>query len=120
MHRLLVSSQVLACALQGIPFLAPGCVCARLCVCLCVCWNGGCRIKNNLLGINLHLPGFFCPDGQRNSLRDEQRKISFLHARKHTGLFAWKFLGRPTFVSVSCVSLTLFMNFHILDSPERA
>lgn len=41
MHRLLVSSEVLACALQGIPFLAPGCVCTRLCVCLCVCVGMG-------------------------------------------------------------------------------
>lgn len=36
-HQLLVSSEVLACVLQGIPFLAAVCVCARPCVCFCVC-----------------------------------------------------------------------------------
>lgn len=80
------------------------CVPDSVCVCVCVCWNGGCRIKNNLLGINLHLPGFFCPDGQRNSLRDEQRKISFLHAGKHTGLCMEVF--RETYVCVCLLCLS--------------
>lgn len=103
--------------------------CSRMCVpdpvcvfvCVCVGMGGGGEKKkpsfqlNNFLGITLYFPGFFCPAGQRNSLRNEQKKILFLHAGKHTGFFAWKFLGRPQFVSVSCVSLTLFMNFHNLD-----
>lgn len=96
--------------LQGIPFHTPGCVCASPCVCVfvCVCVGIGVEEKkkatiqlNNLLGINLHLPGFFCPAGQRNALRDEQRKIPSLQAGKHTGFFAWKFLGTPQFVFVS-------------------
>ena len=52
------------------------CMCVRLCVCA---WGGGMAggggkkdtiQLNNLVGINPYLPGFFCPAGQRSSLRD--------------------------------------------------
>lgn len=52
------------------------CMWARLCVCV---FGGGTESGgekkdtiqlNNLFGINLYLPGSFCPAGQRSSLRD--------------------------------------------------
>lgn len=127
-----------ACGVTGGPSTRPAIrlhreflsFCFRMCMCarLCVCVGGGGEKKdniqlNNLVGINPYLPGFFSPAGQRSSLRDGQRKIPFLCAGKHTDLFGWKFLVSPQshFLS-SCPppGFTLFMNFHILDSPEKA
>lgn len=132
-HQPVVSPEVLAhvppsgCTGNSFPF-ASGCVCVRDSVCVGGGMGGGGEWKdniqlNNLVVINPYLPGFFSPAGQRSSLRDGQGKIPFLCAGKHTDLFGWKFLVSPQSHFLSSCSrpgFTLFMNFHILDSPEKA
>lgn len=70
---------------------------------------------NSLVGINPHPPALGCPAGQQSTLRDGKRKIpqtSWDGGSQEPSV--------PVSSSVPTPSSSLFLDFHSLDSPEKA